>query len=173
MIDQLLAQAEDDLERAARRRDLAQALAADWSYWAPILTGSQDCPPAAQEASVERRPAAEPPVPPELAAPALDAPRPACPVCGEPVPLTAHPIGGGRERTYCSAKCRVLFHRRKTRTGRPVGRPRKTAFEPDPDPLPLHVERPFSMRDAELAYVQELLRPPPVPVLEDTELLPA
>jgi hypothetical protein len=42
MIEQLLAQAEAALELATRRRELLQALAADWAYWGPLLTGAAE-----------------------------------------------------------------------------------------------------------------------------------
>jgi hypothetical protein len=60
MIDQLLARAETDLEIATRRRDLALALAADWSYWAPLLGGAAGREPPAQAPGTARGPRARP-----------------------------------------------------------------------------------------------------------------
>jgi hypothetical protein len=150
MIDQLLAQAEADLEIAIKRREIAAALAADWSYWAPLLNGSQG---AAQTHEATAQPPA-----PVLAA--SEAPR-SCRQCS--ALFTPLRNGQGQPQVYCSPACRAKYHH--PQTGRPRGRPRKEA-KLEPEPLPDQVERPFSMAEAEAVWLKEQLRPPHLAVEE-------
>jgi hypothetical protein len=138
MIDQLISRAEADLERAAKRHEIAQALAADWTYWAPLLVGAGKAPNGA-------------PIPVWPAVPVLEAPeaqQSACKQCGNP--FTPNSSGKGRPQVYCSSSCRLAHYRQQSRT--------------EPEPLPDQVEgRPFVMNDDEPGYVRELLRPAPMP----------
>jgi hypothetical protein len=162
MLEQLLARAEADLDLARRRLEIAQALTADWSYWAPLLNGTAGpvheaaaAPHNSDEYNRER------PLPTEAAD---TAPQSACRGCGGPVPPRLN--YGGRAKVYCSKPCRLRHIGTQQRTGRPRGRPPKAVLDLSPEPLPTldQLARPFSMHDAELTYIKELLRPPELAV---------
>jgi hypothetical protein len=157
----LLAVAEADLEIALRRRELAQAIAADWPYWSTVMNGAT--------APVEQREAPMPATAPAPVQAASEAPQSGCLECGAPVPTRTG--SSGRQKSYCSIKCRDQAKRAR------LAQSRKTRKDPLLKQLqevdqrtvtgqpeqPAAVENaPFSMHGEELAYVTELLRPPPL-----------
>jgi hypothetical protein len=162
MIDQLLAQAERDLEIAARRREIAQAIAADWDWWRPALTGAVD--PAERRETV-----AEPPARAEPAAPAdgsPEAPQALCRQCGEPIPPRKSG-GGGRPKVFCSPKCGNTWHAKQANARRKAAKAeaKRTATELElpPEPLPDLEARPFYTGDREDSWLAAQLRPPALP----------
>jgi len=141
-IDQLLAQAEAGLEQARRRHEIAQAIAEDWSYWAPLLG-------APAEPAETREAVAEPPaVPAAAAAPAgdaLGAPQAGCKQCGGPIPPRAS--GGGRPKVFCSQKCGRMWQAKKAYAKKKAeaaaaARAPKVPLEIDLPPEPLGDIRP-------------------------------
>ena len=189
-IDQLLARAEQDLEIASRRREIAAALAADWAYWSRLLNGGT-APAEAREATVlhadmmsgqsadtaasqyadmasdrdTRKAVSEAPLLAAAAAPVLQpaAPQSTCRMCGGPI--TPRHNGRGSAQVYCSPACRIRYNNRPRQTGRPRGRPRKSTA-PEPAPLPDLIERPFSMGEFEEVWLKETLRPPHLAIEE-------
>jgi hypothetical protein len=150
MIDEILARAEADYERATRRRKIAQALAEDWAWWGPLLGGTA--------APVEARDA--------VAAPVLEpstAPQSACRQCGEPIPPRTMG-GGGRPKVFCSKSCGSKWHaaqhwQRKKAAARREANAAKLSSEPVPD-----WERPLFVPDQhEDPWLTQQLRPPPLP----------
>jgi hypothetical protein len=145
MIDQLLARTETDLAAATRRHELALALAADWSWWGEVLATCGQAIPVRTGHDITVR-----------STNGSGAPQRACQQCN----AMFTPATRGKPQRFCTARCRLNHYRAE---GKGPWRPR-TELPLDPEPLPDWVEgRPFSMADAELTYVSELLRPPALP----------
>jgi hypothetical protein len=158
MIDQLLARAEADLEVATRRREIAQPLAADWAYWAPLLGGAT-VPQDAREAVAK---------PPGLAEAAAAAGEPlGCQKCGGPIPPSAR--RSGRPRRFCSAKCGHTWHGQqayqRAKAAKAEAKRVPTEIELGPEPLPdvRPEERPLHSAEYEDRWLQEQLKPPALP----------
>jgi hypothetical protein len=159
MIDELLARAEADYERATRRRKIAQALAEDWAWWGPLLGGTA-APEGAHDA------VAQPPAQGKATAPVLEpstVPQSACRQCGEPIPPRTMG-GGGRPKVFCSKSCGSKWHaaqhyQRKKAAARGEANAAKLSSEPVPD-----WERPLFVPDQrEDPWLTQQLRPPPLP----------
>jgi hypothetical protein len=149
--DQLLAQAEADLEVATRRREIAQAIAADWGWWSSALNGSG----VPQDAHEETAAAAQP----GQAERVQDASE--CQQCHGPIPPSAR--RGGRPRKFCSQKCGNAWHAKRCLQRKRAAA--KTEIELPPEPLPdiRPEERPLHSAEYEDRWLREQLKPPALP----------
>jgi hypothetical protein len=163
--DQLLARTEADLEVATRRREIAQAIAADWGWWSSALTGTavpQD----------ERETVAQPTTPAEPATPVgtdRGCGPPGCRRCGEPIPPRKSG-GGGRPKVFCSQRCGTAWHakrclQRKREAAKAAAQRVPAEIELPPDPLGdiRPEERPMQTAEYEDKWLQEQLRLPRLP----------